>query len=298
MQETRKACCNATSADRIEKGDSNAARQCINTEVMEIEKVVLITARRPDPSPDECRGKLFVIEVVLLIEEKLNLYERLAQLRKRVEFMQEDASGYGYKYVSEESLLAKITGLMEELHLSLVPRVLPGTMKVEKVELKKKKYMKEVGLYDDVSNEYLVQADMEYTWVNNDNPEETIVIPWVFVGSQSDPSQAMGSGLTYANRYFLMKMFQVASSEDDPDNWRSKQRAAEAEEEKLIADKIIEEIDKAIHIYLDANPKGGEAVKNIVTKFRKDGDYFKIKESIVASKLLDEIKKELLKEDR
>lgn len=237
-----------------------------------------------------------MIEVVLLIEEKMNLYEKLARLRKRVEFMQEDASGYGYRYTSEESILAKITGLMEELHLSLIPRIIPGTMKVNQVELKKKKFMKEVGLYDDVTNEYLVQADMEYTWINNDNPEEKIVIPWVFVGSQSDPSQAMGSGLTYANRYLLMKMFQIASSEDDPDNWRSKQRAAEVEEEKLIADKILEEVDKTIRTYLEANPKDGPVVKKIVEKFRKDGDYTKIKESMVASKLLEEIKKELSKE--
>lgn len=231
-----------------------------------------------------------------MIEEKMNLYEKLARLRKRVEFMQEDASGYGYRYTSEESILAKITGLMEELHLSLIPRIIPGTMKVNQVELKKKKFMKEVGLYDDVTNEYLVQADMEYTWINNDNPEEKIVIPWVFVGSQSDPSQAMGSGLTYANRYLLMKMFQIASSEDDPDNWRSKQRAAEVEEEKLIADKILEEVDKTIRTYLEANPKDGPVVKKIVEKFRKDGDYTKIKESMVASKLLEEIKKELSKE--
>ena len=227
---------------------------------------------------------------------EMNLYEKLARLRKRVEFMQEDASGYGYKYTSEESILAKITGLMEELHLSLIPRIIPGTMKVNQVELKKKKFMKEVGLYDDVTNEYLVQADMEYTWINNDNPEEKIVIPWVFVGSQSDPSQAMGSGLTYANRYLLMKMFQIASSEDDPDNWRSKQRAAEVEEEKLIADKILEEVDKTIRTYLEANPKDGPVVKKIVEKFRKDGDYTKIKESMVASKLLEEIKKELSEE--
>lgn len=231
-------------------------------------------------------------------EENMNLYEKLARLRKRVEFMQEDAKGYGYTYTSEESILAKITGLMEELHLSLIPRIVPGTMKVTQVELKKKKFMKEVGLYDDVTNEYLVQADMEYTWVNNDDPAETIVIPWVFAGSQSDPSQAMGSGLTYANRYLLMKMFQIASSEDDPDAWRSKQRAAEAEEQKLIADKIVEEVDKAIHTYLDANPKGGPAVRKIVEKYRKDGDYFKIREAMVATKLLEEIKKELFKEEK
>lgn len=231
-------------------------------------------------------------------EENMNLYEKLARVRQRVEIMQKDASGYNYSFVSGESLLAKITGLMKELNISLIPRIVPGTMQVSHVATPKKKFMKEVGLYDDATYEYLVQAEMEYTWVNNENPEEKVIIPWVFVGSQSDPSQAFGSGLTYAARYFLLRFFSVATDELDPDNWRSKQRAAEVEEEKLIADKIIEEVDKTIHTYLDANPKGGPAVKKIVEKFRKDGDYFKIKESIVASKLLEELRTTLVNQGK
>ena len=228
----------------------------------------------------------------------MNLYEKLARVRQRVEIMQKDASGYNYSFVSGESLLAKITGLMKELNISLIPRIVPGTMQVSHVATPKKKFMKEVGLYDDATYEYLVQAEMEYTWVNNENPEEKVIVPWVFVGSQSDPSQAFGSGLTYAARYFLLRFFSVATDELDPDNWRSKQRAAEVEEEKLIADKIIEEVDKTIHTYLDANPKGGPAVKKIVEKFRKDGDYFKIKESMVASKLLDELRTTLVNQGK
>ncbi len=228
----------------------------------------------------------------------MNLYEKLARVRQRVEIMQKDASGYNYSFVSGESLLAKITGLMKELNISLIPRIVPGTMQVSHVATPKKKFMKEVGLYDDATYEYLVQAEMEYTWVNNENPEEKVVVPWVFVGSQSDPSQAFGSGLTYAARYFLLRFFSVATDELDPDNWRSKQRAAEVEEEKLIADKIIEEVDKTIHTYLDANPKGGPAVKKIVEKFRKDGDYFKIKESMVASKLLEELRTTLVNQGK
>lgn len=228
----------------------------------------------------------------------MNLYEKLARVRQRVEIMQKDASGYNYSFVSGESLLAKITGLMKELNISLIPRIVPGTMQVSRVATPKKKFMNEVGLYDDATYEYLVQAEMEYTWVNNENPEEKVIVPWVFVGSQSDPSQAFGSGLTYAARYFLLRFFSVATDELDPDNWRSKQRAAEVEEEKLIADKIIEEVDKTIHTYLDANPKGGPAVKKIVEKFRKDGDYFKIKESVVASKLLDELRTTLVNQGK
>ena len=54
------------------------------------------------------------------------------------------------------------------------------------------------------------------------------------VGQQADGSQALGSGLTYANRYFLLKYFNVATSEDDPDAIRS-EMAKEDERKKLSA---------------------------------------------------------------
>ena len=229
---------------------------------------------------------------------EMNLWQKMSKLRKRVEVMQKDASGYNYKYLSEESILAKITNMMEKYEISLVPKIIPGTLKVEPVSLVQKKFTKDGTLYDNVTNEYLVQAEMEFTWVNNANPEEKIVVPWVFVGSQSDPSQALGSGLTYAVRYFYLKYFQIATPMDDPDNWRSKQKAAEVEEEKLITDKIIDEITKSIGTYLEDNPKGGPNVRKIVEKYQKQGDHTKIRESVVASKLLEEIKNELFKEEK
>lgn len=231
-------------------------------------------------------------------KREMNLYEKLARLRRRVEIMQEDKSGFQYTYVSGSSIMAKITDLMEELHLSLVPKIIPGTMKVEHVATPKKKYMKEVGLYEDAAYEYVVQAEMEFSWVNNDNPEEKITIPWVFVGSQSDPSQAFGSGLTYASRYFMLRFFSISTDADDPDNWRSKQKEAELEEEKLIVNKIIDEITREITSYLEDNPNGGPNVRKIVEKYQKQCDHTKIKEAVVASKLLEEIRNTLNKEDK
>ena len=46
-----------------------------------------------------------------------------------------------------------------------------------------------------------------------------------------DASQAFGGGATYGNRYFLMKSLQLATTEADPDEYRSKQRQAVNDEE-------------------------------------------------------------------
>ena len=138
---------------------------------------------------------------------KLNIYQKLAKIRKNVEVLQKNKKGYGYTYVSEDTILANITGVMRNLHISLIPRILSGSISVEPYSYAKTKTAMDGKIYDEKVNEILVHGEMEWTWVNDDEPEETVVVPWAFVGQQSDAGQAFGSGLTYATRYFLLKYF-------------------------------------------------------------------------------------------
>ena len=75
-------------------------------------------------------------------------------------------------------------------------------MVVRPINYTKKRVLKDGTIFEEPINEFIVTAELEMEWVNNENPEEKIVVPWGFVGHQSDASQALGSGLTYASRYF------------------------------------------------------------------------------------------------
>lgn len=216
--------------------------------------------------------------------ETLNLYQKLAKIRKPVEVMQRNKSGFGYKYVTDTELLAKISGLMDKYGVSLVPSVVPNSTKVEPYSYEKTK-----GGKTEIVNEILVHGDMKYTWVNNDNPNEQIVVDWVMVGHQGDGSQGFGSALTYSMRYFLLKYFGVATPDDDPDSWRSKQKEAAMLEEQTIAEGIINEVHNIVTNYLSSNEEKRPEVKKLVSKYVKGGDYFKIKEPVLANKLLDDI---------
>lgn len=216
--------------------------------------------------------------------ETLNLYQKLAKIRKPVEVMQRNKSGFGYKYVTDTELLAKISGLMDKYGVSLVPSVVPNSTKVEPYSYEKTK-----GGKTETVNEILVHGDMKYTWVNNDNPTEQIVVDWVMVGHQSDGSQGFGSALTYSMRYFLLKYFGVATPDDDPDSWRSKQKEAAMLEEQTIAEGIINEVHNIVTNYLSSNEDKRTEVKKLVTKYVRGGDYFKINEPVLAKKLLDDI---------
>lgn len=45
-----------------------------------------------------------------MAEQNLNIYQKLAKIRKQVEVIQRNKKGYGYTYVSEDEILAKISG--------------------------------------------------------------------------------------------------------------------------------------------------------------------------------------------
>ena len=129
----------------------------------------------------------------------------------------------------------------------------------------------------------------------------TLVVPWALVGQQGDASQAFGSGLTYANRYFMLKFFQIATPDDDPDNWRSKKEEAEQEAEMAIVRPIITKIDDHVKAYLNANENEASARKaliEVVKKYVKDGnkptaDYMNyLTDPTVAGELLEELQKQ------
>lgn len=231
------------------------------------------------------------------MEETLNIYQRLAIIRKQVEVVKKNKKGYGYSYVSEDEILAKISGLMQKYKLSLIPSIVPHSMNVSPYHTVKTKSTKNGEIYEENVNEVLVGADMVFTWVDNDNPEERIDVPWILVGHQTDGSQSFGSGLSYSMRYFLLKFFNIATPDDDPDSWRSKQRQASADEDREIAGEIINRFDDMVKEYLSTHPDKAGEVKKLSSKYVKDGNYFSITGSVLATKLMADFKKTFLEED-
>lgn len=223
----------------------------------------------------------------------MNIYQKLAEIGKPVEVLQKNKAGYGYKYVTDELILANIKGLMRKHGVSLIPKIIPGTTKVEPYHYTKTKASKTGQTFEEKVNEILVQCDMEWHWINNENPEDRIIVPWTVVGQQSDASQAFGSGLTYSSRYFLLKYFNVSTTEDDPDNWRSTKKAAEEQESREAAAEIVSIIHQSVKEYLTLNPEKNDAIVGIVKQYAKDkagkpcANYNNITDPVVASALLE-----------
>jgi hypothetical protein len=128
----------------------------------------------------------------------MNIYQKLVEVRKGIDGFTKDATGYGYKYVSGSQVLSKIKSTMDSQGIILETHLL-------------------YPVVTSTAKGSLVTSPMRMIWVNAEKPEDRIVIDWFMTGEQKDPSQALGSGLTYSERYFLLKFFGIATDEDDPD---------------------------------------------------------------------------------
>lgn len=222
----------------------------------------------------------------------MNIYQRLAKIRSVSDVAQKSMKGYNYRYTDINDILAKVTAGMKKYRVSLIPTITPGTAQITQNILSNTKFDKTGKSYINTTTEMLFTADMMYRWVNDDNPEEYISVPWFVTGSMSDPAQAVGSGLTYTQRQFLQAYFQIAQTQDtDVDAYRSKQREAEVSEDRDIASKIIAEFDKILKIFLSDNPDKKEEVIQFVSRYAKKAEYNKIKEPALASKLLNDFVK-------
>lgn len=222
--------------------------------------------------------------------EQLNLVQKLAKIRAISDVVSKEKRGYNYTYADITTILANITAGMKKYGVSLIPSVVPGTAEVSQNVVTNTKFDKTGKAYDSTATEMLVKAEMVFKWVNDENPEEFIEVPWFVTGSQADPSQAFGSGLTYCTRYFLCNYFQIAQSDSDVDTYRSKQKAAEESEGKAIAEEIINGFDTLVKQFLADNSDKVDEVKKFISKYAKNANYLAIKEPMLASKLLADFK--------
>jgi len=225
-----------------------------------------------------------------MAEEKLNLYQKLAKIRAIADVVAKDKKGYNYNYADIITILAKVTGGMKKYGVTLIPSVVPGTGNVSQNVIVNTKFDKTGKPYEQTASEMVVTADMVFRWVNEDDPSEFIDVPWFLTGSQGDPSQAFGSGITYCTRYFLTSYFQIAQADTDPDDYRSKQKAAEESENRAVAESIISELDVLVRNYLADNQGKSEDVKQLMSRYAKNGNYKSIREPMLASKLLEDFK--------
>lgn len=127
----------------------------------------------------------------------MNLAQKIVEVRKSVEYLQKDTTGYKYKYVSGTSVLSKIRPVMDKLGLILKTQITETEWNESKVYIK-----------------------MVMEWLDSETPEEKSITNWASAGMDDDPAKALGKALTYGERYYLLKFFNIPTDEIDPDKFQ------------------------------------------------------------------------------
>jgi hypothetical protein len=149
-------------------------------------------------------------------EQKLNIYQKLLTIQKKINGLGKDKTAMGYKYVTGDKVLGEIKPLMNDLGLLL---------KQEIISIENQKTDYKVSLFQNQETkewngkpkiEILSKVMMKFTWVDSETGEKDENL--FGANGMNDFDKGVGSALTYGERYFLLKYFHIATDEDDIDN--------------------------------------------------------------------------------
>ncbi|MDX8367896.1 ERF family protein [Cytobacillus sp. IB215665] len=143
----------------------------------------------------------------------LNLHQKLVEVRKSVTYLKKEATGHQFNYVSSSQVLGAIRQKLDELGVLLITEIVDKRLVERETTTNKGKAV----------ITYEISLDLRMTWVNADNPEDRIQIPFFSMGLDTgDNSKAVGKSLTYGEKFFLLKQFNIATDKDDPDAFQER----------------------------------------------------------------------------
>lgn len=149
-------------------------------------------------------------------KQKLNLYQKLHKVQSQVIGLGKDKDGQNFKYVSGTKVLDAIKPIMNEIGLLLKMEVLSIDNQRNDYTTSLKQDTQTKEWLGKPKSEILSKVMMKFTWIDVETGEKDECL-WGANG-QNDWDKGVGSAMTYAERYFLLKYFHIATDEDDIDN--------------------------------------------------------------------------------
>lgn len=124
--------------------------------------------------------------------------------------LKKDKKSNSYEYVTGTKVLEHIKPLMNDMGLLLKQEVVS-------IHNERMDYRTGIGTnYEKPKSEILSKVMMRFTWIDTDSGEKDV--NEFGANGQNDWEKGLGSALTYAERYFLLKYFHISTDEDDIDN--------------------------------------------------------------------------------
>lgn len=137
------------------------------------------------------------------------MFQKLLEVKKQVQYLKKNSKSFNYAYANGTAVLGAINPILNENGVLLKPEVVGHTREEVEIVTKTKTKM-----------EHLYEIDMTMTWIDCDNGDMLTSL-W-FASGVNGVEKGYGSALTYAERYFMLKFFQIPTDELDPDFYEKK----------------------------------------------------------------------------
>ena len=167
--------------------------------------------------------------------EKLNIYQRINNIKKEVTYVQKDkhvtGGGQNYKAVTHDQVVSVARQSMVDNGVLCIPSQIDG----------------EITIMRDIKNDikmHLYSGKYEVSFINEDDPSDKITIS-IHAQAADNGDKAPGKAITYATKSALLKVLQLETGEDDESRAESRATITDDQTKKL-EDKL----------------KGNESIKN------------------------------------
>ena len=190
-----------------------------------------------------------------------NIHQRINEAKHSMEGFIKDSKGYQYNYVSGSQVLHKLNPELYKHGINITFKTSDAKYEAVNVVVKGKE-----------KTEYIVSLNVHYTITNTNRIEEKIESTIFAIGQQDDPSKALGTALTYSERYFLMKFFGLPTDEDDADAKQKRETYAPKARPEQIKD-LKDKIKQAVEI------GGNDASEQKVMQWLRITDYDTVTEA-------------------
>lgn len=139
--------------------------------------------------------------------KELNLYQRINEIRKKVDYIQKDKSvstgGGSYKAVTHDQVTAILREHMITFGVVCVPSLVASKANDRVGDAKQFRY----------------DATYSFDFVNADKPEEKLSII-IEAHAMDNADKAPGKALSYAKKYAVLKLFEIETGEDEESRYQ------------------------------------------------------------------------------
>lgn len=150
------------------------------------------------------------------MSEKLNLFQRINEVRKSINYVQKDKSvstgGGSYKAVTHD----QVTGMVRE-HM-VKHGIVSYPVLVESVSMPK-----EVNANMETAKQFRYEATYDFIFVNVDDASDRLTIR-IQAHAMDNADKAPGKALSYAKKYAVLKLFEIETGEDEESRYQEREQ--------------------------------------------------------------------------